>query len=568
MQLLDWILLISTLFLIMAYGIYRSRGQRDLKGYFLGDNTMSWYKVMFSVMATQASAITFLSAPGLAFTDGMRFVQYYLGMPLAIVVVTAVFVPVYHRLKVMTAYEFLEQKFDVRVRVFTAFLFLLQRGLAAGLTIFAPALVMSTLLGWDIYLTCSVMGILVIVYTLSGGAKAVAYTQLQQMIVILGGMAFAGVIVYRLLPQGVGFVESLEIAGKAGRMNVLVTKFDWADKYNVWSGLLGGFFLSLSYFGTDQSQVGRYLGAKSIKESTTGLLMNAVVKIPMQFGVLLIGIALFVFYVFNPQPLTFNSSLEKKIYLTDNADKYAALQTQFDSLQKEQAASALAILSSTDDSEVFVGITHHFAAIDSMKSKVKTQANELIKDSVPGADTKDTNYIFLYFVLRHLPVGLIGLLLAVIFSASWSSTSSELNALAGTFVVDFYKRLFRKEESEKHYVIVSKIATAFWGILAILFAFLATRLDTLIEAVNLLGSLFYGTILGVFLTAFLPFKIKAKAVLIAAILTELGVILLYYNDVVGFLWLNPIGALSVVSFSVLINEFVGEDNNNLKNKEV
>lgn len=553
MAILDWIILIGTLLLIMLYGMYKSRGQRNLNSYFLGDNSLSWYKIMFSVMATQASAITFLSAPGLAFTDGMRFVQYYLGMPIAIIFVTAVFVPIYHKLRVMTAYEFLEQKFDVKVRVFTALLFLMQRGLAAGITIYAPALVMSTLMGWNIYLTCAIMGVLVIVYTLSGGAKAVAYTQLQQMIVILGGMAFTGFWIYKFMPEEVGFVESLDIAGKAGRMNVLVTDFNWSDKYNIWSGILGSFFLFLSYFGTDQSQVGRYLGAKTIRQSTIGLLMNGIIKIPMQFGVLLIGISLYVFYVFNPQPLSFNSALEQAVYASEFSSDYTILQHRLDSIQKGQHVYALELLKSEKGTEDYNKAAKLIAQSDSIKTALREQARDLITEANPGVDAKDTNYVFLYFVLKHLPIGLVGLLLAVIFSASWSSTSSELNALAGTFVVDFYKRLFKTEESDRHYVNVSKIATAIWGSLAILFAFLATRLDSLIEAVNLLGSLFYGTILGVFLVAIIPLKLRANAVLMAAVLSEILVVILYNYDVMGFLWLNPVGAGAVFTIALIID---------------
>ena len=549
-----------TLAIIIFVGIYKSRGQKDLKGYFLGDNSLSWYKVMFSVMATQASAITFLSAPGQAFTDGMRFVQYYFGLPLAIIVVAAVLVPVYHRLKVITAYEFLEQRFDVKVRVFTAFLFLLQRGLAAGLTIYAPALVMSTLLGWNIYLTCAVMGILVVVYTLSGGAKAVAYTQLQQMLVILGGMFFAGYMVFYLLPPDVSFSDTLHIAGKSGKMNVIVTDFKWSDKYNLWSGLLGGFFLALSYFGTDQSQVGRYLAGKSLKTSTQGLLMNAVVKIPMQFGILFIGVALFVFYIFNPQPLIFNNNLVDKVKQTEYVGEYEKIEREFLELEVKHQVAARNFLQWHKEADE-MGIAHSsvmLKEISSMKKELSDSAKVIVKKALPASDTNDTNYIFLYFVLQYLPIGFIGLLIAVIFSASWSSTSSELNALSGTFVIDFYKRLIKPNATDKHYVNVSKIATAFWGITAVLFAFLATQLDSLIEAVNLLGSLFYGTILGVFVTAFLGKRLRSNSVLVGAIMAEISVIILYLNDVMGFLWLNPVGCFLVIIYAYLVNVLTKE----------
>jgi SSS family solute:Na+ symporter len=553
MSLIDWLILVFTLSTIIFVGIYKSRGQKDLKGYFLGNNSLNWYKVMFSVMATQASAITFLSAPGQAFTDGMRFVQYYFGLPLAIIVVVVFLVPMYHKLKVITAYEFLEKRFDVRVRVVTAFLFLLQRGLAAGLTIYAPALVMSSLLGWNIYITCISMGVLVVFYTLSGGAKAVAYTQLQQMLVILGGMFFAGWMVFHLMPKDIGFSDTLKIAGNAGMLNVIVTDFNWSEKYNIWSGLLGGFFLALSYFGTDQSQVGRYLSGKSIKESTQGLLMNAFIKIPMQFGILFIGVALFVFYIFNPQPLVFNTQLTEKVKQTELASKYQALENEFDELNLELRKISLESLEKKHES-------YDVADLKLQMKALRDSGKATIKEALPGADTNDTNYIFLSFILAYLPVGFVGLLIAVLFSASWSSTSSELNALSGTFVIDFYKRLIKKEADEMHYVRVSKWATAFWGLMAIVFSFLATQLDSLIEAVNLLGSLFYGTILGVFVTAFIGKKLHPTAVFAGIIIAEFLVILLYLNDVMGFLWLNPVGCISVYISAVVIHYVIFKNN--------
>ncbi|MCK9480365.1 MAG: sodium:solute symporter [Bacteroidia bacterium] len=558
MSWIDWAVLLSTLTFITVYGIYKSRGQKDLKGYFLGDNSLPWYTIMFSVMATQASAITFLSAPGQAFTDGMRFVQYYFGLPLAMIVVSAVLVPAYHKLKVITAYEFLEQRFDVKVRVFTAFLFLLQRGLATGLTIYAPALVMSSLLGWNIYLTCALTGLLVVIYTLSGGAKAVAQTQLHQMIVILAGMLFAGYMIFKLMPDDIGFMETLHISGKTGKLNALVTTFDLNDKYNLWSGLLGGFFLALSYFGTDQSQVGRYLAGKSVKVSTQGLLMNAIVKVPMQFGILFIGVALYVFYIFSPQPLVFNNTLIEKVQQTPYAQDYQELNAHFDKLGDEHrqiARQYLELEQQGSKAEATI-VAAQLKEIEHKKHLARIDAKQLISKAIPTADVNDTNYIFLYFVLHNLPIGLIGLLIAVIFSASWSSTSSELNALSGIVVVDFYKRLFKPNASDKHYVIVSKIATAIWGVIAVLFAFLATHLNSLIEAVNLLGSLFYGTILGVFVAAFIAKHLQPKSVLIAAVLSEVIVIALHQADVVAFLWLNMIGCALVVLLGLLVNLFM------------
>ncbi len=552
MQWLDWIVLISSLSLIVVFGILKNKKQENLQSYFLGDNSLAWHKVMFSVMATQASAITFLSAPGQAFTDGMRFVQYYFGLPLAIIVVSLVFVPLYHKLKVVTAYEYLENRFDVKVRTFTALLFLIQRGLAAGITIYAPSVVLSAIMGWNIYLTCFIMGILVVLYTLSGGAKAVAQTQTHQMIVILLGMAFATYTIFHLLPSGFGLQDTLLIAGQAGKLNVITTHFDLNDKYTLWSGLIGGFFLALSYFGTDQSQVGRYIAASSKSQSVKGLLMNAIVKIPMQLGILFIGVALYVFYIFNPQPLIFNPSIEKKLANSEYNLEYQTFQNKYYEIQNKQHELGEEIIKNKHNPTYLNKSTAEFKQLEIKKQSLKNESKEFISDKIKGVDTNDTNYIFLYFVLNNLPIGFIGLLIAVIFSASWSSTSSELNALSSTFVIDFYKRLFNNNASDKQYVLVSKIATGVWGLLAIGFAFLATELQSLIEAVNLLGSLFYGTILGVFLSGILPFNLKSNHVFIGAIAAEALVIYSYLNNHVAFLWLNLIGCIAVIVFALLI----------------
>lgn len=552
MQWLDWIVLISSLSLIVVFGILKNKKQENLQSYFLGDNSLAWHKVMFSVMATQASAITFLSAPGQAFTDGMRFVQYYFGLPLAIIVVSLVFVPLYHKFKVVTAYEYLENRFDVKVRTFTALLFLIQRGLAAGITIYAPSVVLSAIMGWNIYLTCFIMGLLVILYTLSGGAKAVAQTQTHQMIVILLGMAFATYTIFHLLPSNFGLNETLLIAGQAGKLNVITTHFDLNDKYTLWSGLIGGFFLALSYFGTDQSQVGRYIAASSKSQSVKGLLMNAIVKIPMQLGILFIGVALYVFYIFNPQPLIFNPSIEKQIASSEYKSDYEKFQQRYYEIQNKQLELGEEIIRNKNNSAFLEESTLEFKQLENKKQSIKKESKEFVSDKIVGVDTNDTNYIFLYFVLNNLPIGFIGLLIAVIFSASWSSTSSELNALSSTFVIDFYKRLFDNKATDKQYVLVSKIATGVWGLLAIGFAFLATELQSLIEAVNLLGSLFYGTILGVFLSGILPLNLKSNHVFWGAIAAEALVIYSYLNNHVAFLWLNLIGCVAVILFAFLL----------------
>ena len=551
MSTIDWIVLIGTLAAIVLYGMWKSRGQKNIQGYLLGDQSLPWYHVMFSVMATQASAITFLSAPGQAYTDGMGFVQYYFGLPLAMIVICIVFLPIFHRLKVYTAYEYLENRFDVKTRALTAFLFLIQRGLAAGLTIYAPALILSSLLGWNIYLTNIFMGGLVITYTVAGGTKAVSYTQLQQMAVILFGMFIAGYLIVELLPEGIGFSEALSIAGESGKMNVISTKFDLNDKYNIWSGIIGGFFLALAYFGTDQSQVGRYLSGKSISQSRTGLLLNGMVKIPMQFFILLIGILLFSFYQFNERPLFFNPVAVEKVMKSEYANEFGHLQLEYNQRNSENSGNYIKLIdantSETEKAELKERVNHH----ESEMKNIRQEAISIIKKADPHADTNDTNYIFLNFVIHYLPIGIIGLLIAVIFSASWSSTASELNALASTSIIDFYKRFAKKEHSEKHYLMASKWATVLWGGFAILVAMFANKLGSLIEAVNILGSLFYGTILGIFLTAFFLKTVKGNAVFMAALLAEALVICFYLFDLTAFLWLNLIGCVLVMMFAIL-----------------
>jgi len=558
MSWIDWLVLSSTLLAIIVYGIYRSRGQKNIEGYLLGNQSMPWYSVLFSVMATQASAITFLSAPGQAFTDGMRFVQFYFGLPLAMIVISIFFLPRFHKLKVYTAYEFLENRFDLKTRTFTALLFLIQRGLAAGLTIYAPAIILSSLLGWNIYLTNLIMGGLVITYTVAGGTKAVSYTQMQQMMVIIIGMFLAGFMVVKLMPEKVGFVDALHIAGKMERLNVITFNVDWNDRYNIWSGLIGGFFLALSYFGTDQSQVGRYLSGKSVAQSRLALLMNGMVKIPMQFLILLIGALLFAFYQFTPSPLFFNDAQVQKVKSSELAENYISVEEKYNSLSDTKSATAFNLLQAIEENneQSTNAYQQQLKEINQQQKDIRNQGIAIIKQADNAADTNDTNYIFLNFVINYLPAGLIGLLIAVIFSASWSSTASELNALASTSIVDIYKRSFNKNASDAHYLQASKIGTVIWGILAIAVAMFANKLGSLIEAVNILGSLFYGTILGVFLVAFFFKKVQGTAVFYAAILTEIFVIAMFIFDSVAFLWLNLIGCLMVVIISSLFSYFL------------
>jgi SSS family transporter len=543
---IDWTILWATLIFITGYGIYKSHKQQNLEGYLLGGRSLPWYQVMFSVIATQASAITFLSAPGQAYTDGMRFIQFYFGMPLAMIVVCAVFLPQFSRLNMFTAYQYLEKRFNVQTRALAAFLFLMLRGLSAGLTIYAPAIILSSLLGWHIFFANLMMGGLVIVYTMTGGSKAVAVTQLQQMIVISIGMLIAGLMIVRLMPEEVGFTDALHIAGCLNKLNAITTSFDFSDKYNIWSGLLGGFFLSLSYFGTDQSQVGRYLSGRSISESRIGLLMTGFVKIPMQFLILLIGALLVVFYQFNTSPVFFNQSLLNHAKQTAYICEITGIEQAHEKIAAEKKIIASELAQSKDN----IRLKELLFNLNESESGLRRQAKQVIKQAIPMADTNDTNYIFLDFVMRYMPQGLIGLLIAVIFCASWSSTSSELNALASTFVIDVYKRLFNQKATEEQYVFVSKAATLMWGIFAIGVAQFASAMGSLIEAVNILGSLFYGTILGIFLTAFFLKKVIGNSVFIAAVISQITVMLLYAFDVTAFLWLNLIGCLTVMMLSI------------------
>lgn len=532
MSTIDWIILITTLCGIIIYGVYKSRTTKDLDGYFLSNRSLPWYMVLLSIMGTQASAITFLSAPGQAYTDGMRFVQYYFGLPLAMIVVCIFFVPVFRKLKVYTAYEFLENRFDLKTRSLTSALFLISRGLSTGISIYAPSIILSSLLGWNIYYTNLVMGGLLIVYTITGGARAVAYTQQLQLIIIIAGMFLAGYMVINLLPDGMGFLDAIKVAGGKGKMNIITTgvtnqHFDWKDKYNIWSGLLGGFFLSLSYFGADQSQVGRYLTAKSDKESKIGLLVNGLVKVPMQFLILLVGILVFSFYQYQKAPIYFDEARVIVAKKTVFKDSLIHLENQYgDALKENNPALA---------------------------TELRTEYKTIIKKAIPGDDANDTNFIFLRFVIDNLPKGLVGLLIAVIFLAAWGSIAAALNSLASCTVVDFHKKFINKNCTEAQDYSISKWYTFGWGVFSVIVAMFAYNLgNSLIEAVNILGSLFYGVILGIFLVAFWIKYVKGNAVFIASVISELLIILIYNLNVVSFLWLNVIGVILVILFSVLI----------------
>jgi SSS family transporter len=565
MSTLDWIVLAFTLITIITYGLYKSRTSKNLEGYFLSNRSMPWYLVLLSIMGTQASAITFISAPGQAFTDGMRFVQYYFGLPIAMVVLCITFVPLFSKLKVFTAYEYLEQRFDIKTRTFTAFLFLLSRGLSTGISIYAPSIILSSLLRWDIFTTNIVMGGLLIVYTVSGGAKAVAYTQQLQLIIIFTAMFVAGYMVVHLLPDGIGFSDALKICGANGKMNIITTGFtekgfDWKDKYNIVSGIIGGFFLALSYFGTDQSQVGRYLTAKDNTESRVGLLMNGLVKVPMQFLILLLGVLLFSFYQFKEQPIFFNSAQEQKLLMSEKKDSALLLQEKHQTINTQKQTVFKNYKSNETAAEQTLQVLNKSS--DSLKKVYKG----LFKTGNIKGDDNDTNYIFLRFVVDYLPKGLVGLLIAIIFLAAWGSIAAALNSLASCTMIDFHKR-FSKTTTEKNTVEQdikeyrwSKIYTLLWGIFCIVVAQLVVGMGSLIEAVNVLGSLFYGVILGIFLVGFYMKKIKSNAVFIAAIIGEVITIVLFILDKngtigLGFLWLNVVGALLVVCLSYIVQAF-------------
>lgn len=545
---IDWAVLCLTILGIVVYGLYKSRGQKNLQGYLLADKQLPWYHVGLSVMATQASAITFLSAPGQAFRDGMSFVQFYLGLPLAMIVLCIAFIPIYHKMNVYTAYEYLEKRFDVKTRTFTAILFLIQRGLSTGITIYAPSIVLSHILGIDIYYAIGVIGTLVILYTVYGGTKAVSYTQMIQMAIIFSGLFIAASMVLSLLPDQIGLVQSMKIAGATGRMNVLNFDWDFNNKYTIWSGLIGGFFLQLSYFGTDQSQVGRYLTGSSVTQSRLGLLMNGIVKIPMQFFILFIGILVFVFYEVHPAPVNFNKAVVQKV--EEKADKATldAYMLNYNEAQEQKQVAAISFskaLESKDETLIAQTKSEYLTQYASAK-KERLVVNDYMISLDSKLDFNDSNYVFLSFVTEHLPMGLVGLLIAIIFLASMGSTASGLNSLASTTVVDIYKRWFDKKETDQNDLNISRWMTLFWGVFCVIVALNASKLGNLLEAVNILGSLFYGTILGIFLVAFFLKKVNGRQVFLAAALAEAIVVYCYKYDVVEYLWLNVVGSLSVM----------------------
>jgi len=560
MSTIDWVILVLTLFSIVLYGVWKSRGTKNIHGFLLADKALPWYHVGLSVMATQASAITFLSAPGQAYSDGLRFVQFYFGLPLAMVVLCITFIPIFQRLNVYTAYEYLEKRFDAKTRTLTAFLFLLQRGLSTGITIYAPAIVLSTILHVDILYTILFNGFIVIGYTVYGGTKAVSYTQLFQMSIIFSGLFLAAYMVIHLLPDKVGFLDALHIAGKMNKLNAIDTRFNLNNRYNLWSGIIGGFFLQLSYFGTDQSQVGRYLTGSSITQSRLGLIMNGLIKIPMQFFILLIGTLVFTFYQFNQPPVFFNKVEVDKIENSPYKKDFEQLQNDYVMSQKEKLirVNELVTAMHTDDVRAIDDLRGIIQDADKKSAGIRNQVVDLMKKNDAAADTNDTNYVFLIFVTEHLPVGIVGLLIAIIFLAAMGSTASGLNSLASTTVVDFYKRFSKKEVTEKRDLSASRWATIAWGLFCIVVALYASKLGNLIEAVNILGSLFYGTILGIFLVAFFLKHVSGHAVFIAAILAEGFIVYAWTTNMMAFLWLNVIGCMMVMFFALMVQQLMNK----------
>ncbi|GAA4315876.1 sodium:solute symporter [Nibribacter koreensis] len=560
MSYLDWAVLVGTIAFIVLYGVWKTHKTRNMSTFLKADNTERWWMMGLSIMATQASAITFLSTPGQAFEDGMRFIQFYFGLPLAMVVLSATAIPIYYRLKVYTAYEYLEGRFDLKTRSLAAFLFLLQRGLSTGITIYAPAIILSAILGWNLTYTILFIGVVVTFYTVVGGSKAVSQTQRLQMSVMLGGMLVAAIVVVRLLPAQVGFSDALVVAGKMGKMNLVDLSFDPNDRYNLWSGLIGGFFLALSYFGTDQSQVGRYLGGETIAQSRLGLLMNGLVKVPMQFLILMVGVMVFVFYQFYQPPLYFNQQQVAKVAASAQAGEWQKLETENTAAftQKREAALAMVAAHQSNNQGGVEQAALQAQAAEEKRKVLRKEAHVLVNQQNVGVELKDTDYVFLTFVTQQLPQGLIGLLLAVVLCAAMGSTASAFSSLASTTVVDVYKRSIVQNASDAHYVSASRWLTIGWGAVSILFALFASQLENLIQAVNILGSLFYGTILGVFLAAFYCKSLRGNAVFWAAVLTQGIIFTLYFTTSIAYLWYNLIGCFLVIGIAYLLQPLLQE----------
>ncbi len=560
MHLLDWNILIVTILFIVFYGVWKTKGSKNVQEYILGNNETPWYTVGISVMATQASAITFLSTPGQAFNDGMGFVQFYFGLPIAMVIICYTFIPIYHKLKVYTAYEYLENRFDLKTRSLAAILFLFQRGLGTGLTIYAPAIILSSILGWDLTQMNIIIGTCVILYTVTGGTKAVNVTQKQQMFIIMSGMFIAFYLILSYLPDEVNFSNALKIAGVNEKMNIIDFSINPESRYTFWSGITGGLFLALSYFGTDQSQVQRYLSGKSIRESQMGLIFNGLLKVPMQFFILLTGVMVFVFFQFQNVPLNFNPNSKNVVQNTEYKEKYEQLENQLIKVSNEKREVTLEYANQLNIDIENQVLKKQIIALSEKEKSIRDQAKTIIAEATQKDKVNDSDYVFIHFIINYLPKGFVGLLLAVILCAAMSSTASGLSSLASTTVIDIYKRNLKTEKTEKHYVHASKFFTLIWGIIAILFACIGTLFENLIQLVNIIGSIFYGTVLGIFLVGFYIHFVKAKAIFYGAVISQLTIFFIYYfaihiyessDQKLGYLWLNFIGAVLTISLSVL-----------------
>jgi Na+/proline symporter len=565
MQLFDWIILIVTLVFIVSYGVWKTNDSKNVQDYILGNNETPWQVVGLSVMATQASAITFLSTPGQAYHDGMGFVQFYFGLPIAMVIVSVTFIPIYHKYKVYTAYEYLGKRFDSRTRSLAAFLFLFQRGLGTGLTIYAPAIILSALLGWNINYLNIIIGVLVIIYTVTGGTKAVNVTQKQQMFIILVGMLITFFWILYYLPNDMSFSNAMHIAGANDKMNIVNFSLDPEEKYTFWSGITGGFFLALAYFGTDQSQVGRYLSGKSVKESQMGLLMNGLLKVPMQFFILLTGVLVFVFFQFNPVPLNFNPNNKISVENSPYKKEYHLLEKKLEQVSEDKKVINLLYIDQLNQEYDNPILRKEMIALSDKEKDLRDRAKEIIIKADNRSETNDKDYVFFHFILNYLPKGLIGLLLAVIISAAMSSTASGLNALASTTTIDIYKRNVQEEKSDTHYLNVSKLFTLLWGIIAILFACIGTLFENLIQLVNIIGSIFYGTVLGIFLVGIYSKRIQSDAIFYSALFSQITIFIIYYfaiyiypsgEEKLGYLWLNFIGALLTIILAWLLERLI------------
>ncbi|MDX2134562.1 MAG: sodium:solute symporter [Saprospiraceae bacterium] len=552
MHWIDWLVLVFTLAFVVIYGIYKSRNVGSSENFLAGKRDLPWWTIGLSIMATQASAITFLSTPGQGFSDGLQFVQFYFGMPIAMIFLVLFVLPVYYHLRVTTAYEYLEQRFDRRMRTLTAILFLIQRGVAAAISIYAPSIILCAVFGWNLAFTNFLMAVFVIIYTTSGGSAAVSRTQELQMSIMLGGLILVFALALYKLPDGIGLSEAWQIAGVTGKTTTIDWTFDWHDRYNVWSGILGATFLFLSYFGTDQSQVGRYLSGKTLRESRFGLLFNGFVKIPMQFLVLSVGVMVFVFYQYNRAPLHYNEFNTRRLAGTTQAAAYLELEKTADTVfvRKQTALRQLTTALGQEDVLQETDARKQLIDLDAEQKKLRLEAGKLIKSANPGADASDKDYVFIHFILHNLPIGLIGLMIAVVFCASWSTTASELSALTATTVSDIYRRSIAPGRDDTHYFRASRVATVLWGVFIVVFATYADLFDNLIQVVNMVGSIFYGTILGIFFTAFFLPRVGGNAVFWAAVITQAVIAyLFFFVDRDAYLWYNPLGCFMVMGLS-------------------